>query len=496
MTDENLVESLNQDTVRQAWREVCSWVETRPERAQRRFFEAQPNLAAYVLAMLEDEPEVVADLGLRLAMTLDRAYELALGAPTTRLDEDVVMAAAEASEQRFLTGARTQPEIFMRSLLYSREFAAPQLPIELIGILFDTVDTTPELEAEESAPLLFLIYSLARIFENGQGLANGAELHSLGTEIEQRTGHPLPKVGRNAPCPCGSGKKFKQCCLSAFSEPPDEQPAAEQLRFAEYFALVEAVMDFAQADRSPDGIWHAKYLREFEEKFEVGEDGAVPDSVQINYALFDLRLPRANATMGEIYGRKRGRQLDARARRQLRELCQSYLAFYELVGSDDTRQTFREIATDAVWSGCDVDAPSEFDFEVGEIWLCRFVGPRDDAIAFGQPLVYPPEALDEIEQAVAAILEEVRAQRPDDAEAPFATLMKRAGELFASYITLTSPEDGDDDAAAGDEDESDLDIFDDEEALLEEEDDPEPGDLAGAAGEDEDETSDGEDDEK
>jgi SEC-C motif-containing protein len=21
-----------------------------------------------------------------------------------------------------------------------------------------------------------------------------------------------PKVGRNAPCPCGSGKKFKKCC--------------------------------------------------------------------------------------------------------------------------------------------------------------------------------------------------------------------------------------------------------------------------------------------
>lgn len=23
---------------------------------------------------------------------------------------------------------------------------------------------------------------------------------------------PAPKVGRNAPCPCGSGKKFKKCC--------------------------------------------------------------------------------------------------------------------------------------------------------------------------------------------------------------------------------------------------------------------------------------------
>jgi uncharacterized protein YecA (UPF0149 family) len=23
----------------------------------------------------------------------------------------------------------------------------------------------------------------------------------------------LPKVGRNEPCPCGSGKKYKNCCL-------------------------------------------------------------------------------------------------------------------------------------------------------------------------------------------------------------------------------------------------------------------------------------------
>jgi len=24
-----------------------------------------------------------------------------------------------------------------------------------------------------------------------------------------------PKVSRNEPCPCGSGKKFKRCCLNA-----------------------------------------------------------------------------------------------------------------------------------------------------------------------------------------------------------------------------------------------------------------------------------------
>lgn len=30
---------------------------------------------------------------------------------------------------------------------------------------------------------------------------------------KQVSRRPYPKVGRNEPCPCGSGKKFKKCCL-------------------------------------------------------------------------------------------------------------------------------------------------------------------------------------------------------------------------------------------------------------------------------------------
>jgi SEC-C motif-containing protein len=28
---------------------------------------------------------------------------------------------------------------------------------------------------------------------------------------------PEPKIGRNDPCPCGSGKKYKHCCLGKSS---------------------------------------------------------------------------------------------------------------------------------------------------------------------------------------------------------------------------------------------------------------------------------------
>lgn len=30
---------------------------------------------------------------------------------------------------------------------------------------------------------------------------------------ERQLSRKPPKVGRNEPCPCGSGKKFKKCCL-------------------------------------------------------------------------------------------------------------------------------------------------------------------------------------------------------------------------------------------------------------------------------------------
>ena len=47
----------------------------------------------------------------------------------------------------------------------------------------------------------------------------------------------MTKVGRNQPCPCGSGKKYKQCCLAvdeaarpAATPPPPPQPSLEALR--------------------------------------------------------------------------------------------------------------------------------------------------------------------------------------------------------------------------------------------------------------------------
>jgi SEC-C motif len=54
----------------------------------------------------------------------------------------------------------------------------------------------------------------ARYVEDPEDLAELEEL--FGEEIESELGVPFirdtPKIGRNDPCPCGSGKKYKKCC--------------------------------------------------------------------------------------------------------------------------------------------------------------------------------------------------------------------------------------------------------------------------------------------
>ncbi len=62
----------------------------------------------------------------------------------------------------------------------------------------------------------------------------------------------MAKIGRNDRCPCGSGKKYKQCCLakdeaaaSAASPPPETKV---QRRYARAAALAELAAEYATAE--------------------------------------------------------------------------------------------------------------------------------------------------------------------------------------------------------------------------------------------------------
>ncbi len=54
----------------------------------------------------------------------------------------------------------------------------------------------------------------------------------------------MAKIGRNEPCPCGSGRKYKQCCLQRHREHPVASPML-RLKIS-LLAEIEKIQDAAQ----------------------------------------------------------------------------------------------------------------------------------------------------------------------------------------------------------------------------------------------------------
>jgi hypothetical protein len=259
---------------------------------------------------------------------------------------------------------------------------------------------------------------------------------------EMQTGRPIPKIGRNEPCLCGSGRKFKKCCAQMHEPPPlPPKSHAEQL-FGTYIHSMELVWTFLhEAKRDRDARWVRKRYEEFEERFFPGVPGGVPDSMHVSYTLFDLRVPRCGKTMGELFLEREGHRLPDAERRLVRDLCGSYCGFYELIETLPTcgKKRLRELLSGTEWLVSEIDDPHAEEGEPGEIWLCRFAGALEDAVAFMTPLIYPPDTRDQHERLIRACIAEHTDRGMPVAEAIRAA-MKHEMEVLAQYVIATAPE--------------------------------------------------------
>jgi preprotein translocase subunit SecA len=61
----------------------------------------------------------------------------------------------------------------------------------------------------------FLSHDQSLNKEQIEEIVNRAVMKAANEKTSDMTGKARKKVGRNEPCPCGSGKKYKKCCLNA-----------------------------------------------------------------------------------------------------------------------------------------------------------------------------------------------------------------------------------------------------------------------------------------
>lgn len=89
-----------------------------------------------------------------------------------------------------------------------------------LNYLFDYNDKSDVFEIEDTVKMM----SWWAMFDEDEELTNDDELfenmyNALKEEVETIPNENIyKKVGRNEPCPCGSGKKYKKCCLNKVNE--------------------------------------------------------------------------------------------------------------------------------------------------------------------------------------------------------------------------------------------------------------------------------------
>ena len=150
------------------------------------------------------------------------------------------------------------------------------------------------------------------------------------------------KTGRNAPCPCGSGKKYKKCCLHK-----DEADDFLYSRISQcYNSLIDKMLDFVYAEMR-QGILNAAmddFL--FQDKMEDNEYYLLLNEFSqliSHWSLFvwniekedykkfdgDIQLP-ANATIADLYMRKMMNKIDSMEKTIIQSVSGVPFSFYEI----------------------------------------------------------------------------------------------------------------------------------------------------------------------
>jgi hypothetical protein len=117
-----------------------------------------------------------------------------------------------------LTDPKSSPSTRLRAALY----------------IIDKASTPPKLENEEPANLDDMLATMKETAETHSAQQQPADAQNCTTVHNDAQPEPVsqmhnfaqppepyrrpePKIGRNDPCPCGSGKKYKICCLGKSS---------------------------------------------------------------------------------------------------------------------------------------------------------------------------------------------------------------------------------------------------------------------------------------
>lgn len=196
------------------------------------------------------------------------------------------------------------------------------------------------------------------------------------------------KIGRNDPCPCGSGKKYKHCCgpLAEFTDISVDP----FIRYSEIMTALKLKLEQAnqQDIRKHRRNLQTRFLRFAADKLLPREH----DTIFSDWLWFDVKGD-SGLSIGEAYLLENGPYLDQASRNCLEALNRSRLGLYEAVGSSGMHLWLKDLATG---SQKRVLLKESLEFDNSDIILLmgRMAQLPEDNIFSGMVLMIQDQALE------------------------------------------------------------------------------------------------------
>lgn len=227
------------------------------------------------------------------------------------------------------------------------------------------------------------------------------------------------KPGRNARCPCGSGKKYKRCCLDK-DEAEEARALALETPPGNVVEQLHAFMEHELPDHEPS--WLERLFGSRQRPLEFG-------NIVVPLILFDLAIEQGGAGEGETVVERflasdYGRALGQEPRSELECSASAYPSIWEVLGVEPGRG----VAVTDLLTGkrCFVhEVAATRSLKPRASVLARVAWTGDGRRVFDglHPYQLPPKSADEV---VAGVRRELRIRRlwvrPSELETPAAAL--------------------------------------------------------------------------
>jgi hypothetical protein len=262
-------------------------------------------------------------------------------------------------------------------------------------------------------------------------------------------------VGRNDPCPCGSGQKYKHCCLARDRAEQAERVAWERAAQNMRAALIGFAKDKAFVKDLALGLgmfWQDRYTLDSVQAMSVDESLRFYDWFAHDYALQAQEdAPRTGKRLVEVYRAEMAEALSDKEAATLELWIDSLPgSAFVLEGADAGEGTV--VLRDLFLGGRTVtahDGAAAAHGEVGQILLARPLPEHGRTRLSGATVVLP--AAEEAE--LCAFMAEARASyldaHPEAAEAQF---MRERAHLLTHYALAWADREGRPAVAADDPD--------------------------------------------